>query len=292
MPPGGRMILVTWNVQWFRGLDGRVDPARVIAHARALGDFDVLCVQEVADNFPDPRLEGNDDRDQFAILRALLPGYEVAVGIGSDHPAGDGRRRRFGNAIASRLPVQAVRAHALPWPADAAVASMPRVAVEAVVMARSGPVRVVTTHLEYWSAAQREAQVQRLREIHAEGHAHARLGSGEREDGGPFQRYPTPRATIVTGDFNLGPHDPEHARMLAPFDDGTSRFHDAWRLVHAATPQPPTFNVHERYTPESLPIACDFVFVSDELAMRVRRIEVDSATRLSDHQPVVLALDA
>lgn len=77
--------------------------------------------------------------------------------------------------------------------------------------------------------------------------------------------------------------------MLAPFDDGTSRFHDAWRLVHGATPQPATFNVHDRYTPESEPVACDFVFVSDEIAGRVRSAEVDSDTRLSDHQPVVVS---
>ena len=284
------MKIVTWNVQWFRGLDGRVDPARVIAHARALADFDVLCVQEVADNFPDPALAGNDDRDQFAILAGLVPGYEIVRGVGADHPAPHGRRRRFGNAIASRLAVQAVRRHALPWPADPEVPSMPRVAVEAVVMARFGPVRVITTHLEYWSPAQRTAQVRRLREIHAEAQGQARRGGADRDDG-PFRRLPTPEATIVTGDFNLGPDDPEHARMLAAFDDGTSRVHDAWRLVHGATPQPPTFNVHERYTPASEPVACDFVFVSDELASRVRAIEVDSATRLSDHQPVVVTLD-
>ena len=34
-----------------------------------MADFDVWCVQEVADNFPG--LEGNDDRDQFAELGAL-----------------------------------------------------------------------------------------------------------------------------------------------------------------------------------------------------------------------------
>jgi endonuclease/exonuclease/phosphatase family metal-dependent hydrolase len=283
--------LVTWNVQWFRGLDGRVDPARVIAHARSLADFDILCVQELADNFPDPRLDGNDDRDQFTILAELLPGYAIVSGVGADHPADDGRRRRFGNAIASRLPVAQVRRHALPWPADPSVASMPRVAVEAIIATRSGPVRVVTTHLEYWSKAQRAQQVERLREIHAEGHGHSRLGSAKRDDGGPFQRFATPRATIVTGDFNLGPDDPGYARMIAPFADGTSRFHDAWRVVHGTRPQPPTFNVHERYSSESTPVACDFVFVSDEIAAHVRSVEVDSATRWSDHQPVVVTLE-
>jgi len=53
--------LVTWNIQWGRGVDGRVDLARIVSTARGLADFDLLCLQEVADNFPG--LEGNDDRD-------------------------------------------------------------------------------------------------------------------------------------------------------------------------------------------------------------------------------------
>ena len=104
--PGGRMKLLTWNVQWFRGLDGRVDPVRVVAHARSLADFDVLCLQELADHFPAPLLEGNDDADQFALIARLLPGHAVVPGFAVDHPAPGGRRRRFGNAIASRYPVQ------------------------------------------------------------------------------------------------------------------------------------------------------------------------------------------
>ena len=285
------MILLTWNVQWFRGLDGRVDPARVVAHARELADFDVWCVQELADHFPAPLLAGNDDADQFAALARLLPGYTIVPGVGVDHPAGDGRRRRFGNAIASRYPVAQARVHSLPWPADASVPSMPRVAVEAVVETPFGPLRLLTTHLEYWSRRQRDAQVLALREIHREAHGRAVAGKPPREDGGPFHAYATPRSTIVAGDFNLGPDDPGHVRMLDAFDDGTSSFHDAWALVHGALPQPPTFNLHERYTPESMPVACDFVFASDEVAARVRDVRVDGETRLSDHQPVVVSFD-
>ena len=283
------MVLVTWNVQWFRGLDGRVDPARVIAHARALADFDVLCVQELADHFPAPLLEGNDDADQFATLARLLPGYTVVHGVGADHPGDGGRRRRFGNAIATRWPVGTVRRHALPWPADPAVPSMPRVAVEAIVEAPFGPVRIVTTHLEYWSQRHRDAQVLALREIHREAHGRAVAGRPPRDDGGPFHAHAMPRATIVTGDFNMGPDDPGYVRMLDAFDDGTSRFHDAWALAHGATPQPATFHVHQPYTPQSVPVACDFVFASDEVASRVREVRVDGDTRLSDHQPVVVA---
>ena len=67
------MKLMTWNVQWCRGVDLRVDPARIVAEAKRIADFDVLCVQEIADNFPDPELGGSAGEDQFAVLAALLP---------------------------------------------------------------------------------------------------------------------------------------------------------------------------------------------------------------------------
>ena len=45
---------------------------------------------------------------------------------------------------------------------------MPRVAVEATVQAPMGPIRVTTTHLEYYSDVQRRAQALRLRNLHDE----------------------------------------------------------------------------------------------------------------------------
>jgi endonuclease/exonuclease/phosphatase family metal-dependent hydrolase len=282
------MYLISWNVQWCRGLDGRVDPARVVAEARRIADFDVLCVQELADNYPAPLLEGNDDGDQFARLAALLPGYACVAGIAVDHPGESGRRRRFGNAIFSRLPVRQVFRRALPWPADAAVPSMPRVAVEAVVAAPGGDVRVITTHLEYYSHVQRSAQVEALRGLYAEGLGHARAGMHVRDDGGPFQPYPRPAATIITGDFNLPAGDPLHLRMQARFDDGTPALADAWSATHPGMPQPPTFCVHVPYAPGMAPYACDFAFVDPAARERLVEMSVDLATRASDHQPLVV----
>ena len=46
------MKLVTWNVQWFCGLDDVISMERVLREARAMADFDVLYLQEVADNYP------------------------------------------------------------------------------------------------------------------------------------------------------------------------------------------------------------------------------------------------
>ena len=180
------MKLITWNVQWCRGVDGRVDPARVVAEAKRLADFDVLCLQEVADNFPDPLLAGSSGEDQFVALASLLPGYTAVPGVAVDQQGEGGRRRRFGNMIVSRLPVLQTFRHLLPYPADHDVPSMPRVAVEAVVAAPFGDVRVITSHLEYYSLAKRTAQVEALRSIYAEGHAYAGNPRTAHEEVGPY----------------------------------------------------------------------------------------------------------
>ena len=76
------MKLITWNIQWGRGVDGRVDLARVVDTARAMGDFDVLCLQEIADNYPglEPPAIGN----QWEQLAALLPGFHATEGVAVD----------------------------------------------------------------------------------------------------------------------------------------------------------------------------------------------------------------
>ena len=93
------MKLITWNVQWCRGVDGKVDPSRIVKHAKMLADFDILCLQEVANNYADPRLPGSRGENQFAELARLLPGYAPVPGVAVDVPAADasteGPTRRF-----------------------------------------------------------------------------------------------------------------------------------------------------------------------------------------------------
>lgn len=55
------MKIINWNVQWFCCLDGLIDVARVVETARAMADFDVLCLQEIA--VSRPLLEGNAAHD-------------------------------------------------------------------------------------------------------------------------------------------------------------------------------------------------------------------------------------
>src|SRR5436305_13372304 len=97
------MKLITWNIQWCRGVDGVVDPGRIVDHARKFADFDVLCLQEVARNYPG--LAGSGGADQFALLAALLPGFTALEGVAVDEFSSTDGRRQFGNMILTRLPV-------------------------------------------------------------------------------------------------------------------------------------------------------------------------------------------
>jgi len=75
------MKLLQWNIQWCRGMDGVVDPARIARVARAMGDPDVACFQEVAINFP--ALAGSSGEDQVELLKREFPGYTAVFGVGA-----------------------------------------------------------------------------------------------------------------------------------------------------------------------------------------------------------------
>lgn len=91
------MRLLSWNIQWGRGIDGRVDLPRIVETIHQLGDFDVVCLQEVAINFPG--LPGSLGEDQVAELSSGFSGYTAVYGAGTDVPAQQGSRSLFGNVI-------------------------------------------------------------------------------------------------------------------------------------------------------------------------------------------------
>src|SRR5260370_37675567 len=98
------MKLVSWNIQCGKGCDGVVDLARIVSDARALGDADVFCFQEVADNF----VSLGGGVDQSADLAMLLPGYRPVF-----YPAGEtfddqGQRQRVGNITLAAWPLRPV----------------------------------------------------------------------------------------------------------------------------------------------------------------------------------------
>ena len=282
------MKLMTWNIQWGLGQDGRVDLDRIVADACRLADVDVLCLQEVSAGYPE--LAGCDGSDQFQALAGRLPGYTAISGVATDTPSPAGGRRRFGNMIFSRFPVLQVFRHLLPWPADPGVSSMQRMALEATLDTPLGLVRVITTHLEYYSDRQRAAQVERLRELHQEAVSQAACQRPGDAAQGPFAFVPRAAAAILTGDFNCRPDSADHARLLAPLEEGAPPYRDAWRLTHPGQPHAPTVGLYDKAQWPGPPFTFDFIVVSADLVPRVKDMRVDPISQASDHQPVLLVL--
>lgn len=282
------MRIVSWNVQWGRGADGRVDLVRTIDALTDCGSADVICLQEVSRNFRG--LPGGNGEDELVVFTAAFPDHRPVYAAALDLPDGDGGRACFGNLLMSRLPVGQVFRHLLPCPADPGQPAMQRVCVEAVIEARRGPLRVLTTHLEYYSALQRRAQVEALRALHAEAVGHSRSKASGEESNPAFAAYPRPAAAVICGDFNCEPDSAEYRRMLEPIAEDVPAWRDAWRVAHGDAPHAPSVGLHGAEWPDR-PYCCDFAFVSADLAPRVRSIAIEAETDASDHQPLVLELD-
>jgi endonuclease/exonuclease/phosphatase family metal-dependent hydrolase len=257
-----------------------------------LADFDVLCLQEIAIDYAE--LTGRSTANQAEHLRELLPGYEIHFGAAVQERGPKGEWRQFGNLIAVRtkgLPVLQVQHYPLPWPADSSVNSMPRMCSVVTVQSTWGPLRIMTTHLEYYSARQRMAQAEALCELHRAACEQALTPpQATHETKGPFKAKPHTMSALLCGDFNLPPKALEYTVMQTPFEDlRIPALFDVWPMLHRGQPHDPTFLLYDRrWGPE--PIACDFVFASADILPHVRRIEVNAKTKASDHQPVLVEL--
>lgn len=250
------VTIMSWNVQWGRGADCRVDWHRIIAEIRRIAP-DIVVLQEVAQHYPE--LPDNDDADQVAILAADLPEYVACYAPGIDTARSDGRRKRFGNWLGSRHTIRAWRSVALPAPPATTAKWLPRTAVVAEVAIAGRMLTVVGTHLEYYCARQRMAQVEALNALVA------------------------PPAVLV-GDLNFSPQSPEYRALAAG-----NRWVDAWSVAHPGKPHAHTVGLHGAPWPDH-PYCCDYAWVTPDLVAQVVAVEVCTETTASDHQPVVLTL--
>ena len=284
--------ILSWNIQAGLGVDGRVDLARIARTVHALADADVICLQEVESRGSGGHRDDMESvrQDQFETLRHLFPGHAGVTGAGVERAeAGAGSMYRFGNMVLSRLPILSVFRHLLPQPATPGTRHMQRQATEVTVGLPSGPLRVVTTHLEYHSAVHRRAQIERLRELHTEVAAQARQ-PGVAEDTGPYARIARPPSAVLCGDFNMESDSEEFAALLAPFDGGAPDLVDAWSALYPGRPHDPTCGVFDHRQWPAGTHCRDFFLVTKDLRPRLRSLRVDLRTDASDHQPVVLEL--
>jgi endonuclease/exonuclease/phosphatase family metal-dependent hydrolase len=277
------MRLITWNIQWGKGCDGVVSLARIVSVAKSLADADVYCFQEVSDNFPS--LDAG--LDQSAQLAALLPDHRPIFGPAVETIDSQGRTHRFGNMTLSRLPVLQIAGHLLPWPRGDEKRSMQRVGLEVTVQAAFGPLRIVNTHLEYYSAAAREAQIKRLLDLQEEASRDPKPSGSTHVE--PYGSQTVTASSVLCGDFNFDVSDPQHAMLHESSRPGLN-YRDAWTIRHPDRPHDPTCGIHDHVQWKNGPDCRDFIFVTEDLTSSVRHIMVNGATDASDHQPVLIEI--
>jgi endonuclease/exonuclease/phosphatase family metal-dependent hydrolase len=262
---------------------------RVADVIKGMGDADVICLQEVSRY--DSEMDGGKGTDQATVLGTFFPGYHPVFGPALDRQGNvPAQRRQFGNLILSRLPVLQVFKHLLPQPAPAEPCKhMPRQALEVVVEINDGPLRIVTTHLEYHSESQRQAQARRLREVQAEVIKNQQYANNA-PSSGPYAAVPRPARSILCGDFNSAPDDSVYNMLTTPPEATANDYLDAWRIIKGRASHAPTCGIHDRIQWPQGPHCRDFFFISEDMCEFANDIQVQEETDASDHQPVLLHL--
>jgi endonuclease/exonuclease/phosphatase family metal-dependent hydrolase len=278
--------ILSWNIQWGLGLDGRVDLERIAAEIGQRGDPDVICLQEVTAGFDD--LEGNDGTDQFAFFARAFSGHHAIAAPVLDVAGAPGGRKLFGNMLLSRLPVGQVQRHTLPWLTVPDRRCMPRGLIAATLLAGAQPLRVMTTHLEFSSPELREAQVEAIREVHRQ--CCQRVVLPPLPGLGSYAPQVETCSAIILGDCNMTPDATARRNLMQPFTaPHVPRFVDAFEVCNPGSVHPASMCLFDQ---ADGPARClDYAFCTEDLAQRVTAMTYDQESRASDHQPIVVDLD-
>jgi len=238
-----RVRVMTYNVHGCVGLDGRLSPARI---ARVIDTLrpDVACLQEL-----DVGRSRSGRVDQARLIADLLQmefHFAPTLSVQEEH---------YGNAVLSRLPMQRVRAAALPGTSG----GEPRGALWVRLHTPHGMLNLINTHLGLYPA-ERRPQAAALAGPHWVGHP----------------EFSAPG--VVCGDFNAMPGTLAYRHM-------TARLVDAQRHLPGHSPRATWYGPY--------PVGrIDHVFLTPEV--RVHRVEVPRSglTRTaSDHLPLVVDLE-
>jgi endonuclease/exonuclease/phosphatase family metal-dependent hydrolase len=287
------MKLVTYNIQYSLGKDGRYNLPRI---AEAVRGADVIALQEV-----DRHIQRTDDVDQPARLAELLSEYHWIYGPpidlnGSERSANGQivhRRRQYGNMLLSRWPILSSRLHLLPKFRSYTQVNGQRGALEGVIAAPSGPLRVYSIHLSSLSAEERLAQLDyllpRLLDLPREG------GICTGPTWGPYEEMPMPESCVIMGDCNFTPQSREYNQVVGEADYFYGRIvlghHlvDSWtQSGHGQDEGATWYDLEEN---KSLPLRLDYGFVSPDLADKIQNARIDEDAIGSDHQPYWFELE-
>ncbi|MDX8503817.1 endonuclease/exonuclease/phosphatase family protein [Mesorhizobium captivum] len=292
------MKLVSYNIQYGFGSDGRYDLARA---ARLVDGADIIALQEVERHWQ----RSNGD-DQPEMLSLLLPDYYWVYGPAFDMDASErrdgrvvNRRRQFGTMVLSKLPIVWSRLHALPlrrtlWPLNTRNA-----ALECMIRTPAGPVRVFSLHLAHIAAEERLEQIDYLLAEHRRAPSDGGPWSGADDEsqrnwanGQPEPE--SPRAAIWLGDFNMEPGSAEYRRIVGstPYHRGAAYLDGFVDAASVASEPVRDFHTHEKII-DGRPAKrrLDHCFVGGMLAGRVRSVGADVGEVASDHFPLRVDID-
>lgn len=292
------MKLVSYNIQYGFGGDGRYDLARA---ARVVAGADIIALQEVERHW---RRTNHDDQPE--ILSRLLPDYHWVYGPAFDMDASEirdgrivNRRRQFGTMVLSKLPIVWSRLHALPMRRTVRPLNTRNAALECMIRTPAGPVRVFSLHLAHIAAEERLEQINYLLGEHRRAVSEGGPWSGADDE--PSREWThgeaepeNPLAAIWMGDFNMEPGSAEYRRIVGgtPYHRGAA-YRDGFVDAAAFAAEPAAdFHTHEKIIDGRLAKRrLDHCFVGGMLADRVRSASADIGEIASDHFPVRVDID-
>ena len=306
------MKIVTYNIQFGLGKDGRFDPERI---ASDVDGADIIALQEVERYW---KRSGNVD--QPARLGQILDRYYWAYGpyfdVDASTPQPDGRiknvRRQFGNMILSKTPILSTRLFPLPKSALRQRHNMVVGVFEGVVkLQRDGALRIYNAHLGARSQHDRVSQIISIRDTIRRAPAEGGAWTGDlahslwehhahtlwEEDAAP---PPMPESFVLLGDFNLEAKDSEYDYLVGPKDGDLGRlssseeFIDTWVAAGHDEGEGVTFPANLFPNPSSSDapgMRLDYAFVDQSMESHVLGAWIDETARGSDHQPYWIELD-
>ena len=279
------MKVISYNIQFGRGLDGVIDLVRT---CRAIRGADIICLQEV-----DQGWKRSGEKDQDVEIAGLMPSYYAVYGSSFDvdassraaHGAVINRRRRHGNMILSRWPILSSRNLHLPKQHYPDKFNMQMTCVEAVIDTGAFATRVYSYHAGYLDSAERLDQVSHFTGVFARSPLEQGAWTGKTDidnDDWSNQRKtpPMPLSAIVCGDFNASP-DTEEYRLLLE----TTGLSDCWSLVD---PQNLEATTLRKDTSEDIQVSgkIDHILITPDLCSHLERVDIDNDADGSDHKPV------
>lgn len=278
------MRVLSWNIQYGKSVNNGFDFIRTLDYIKSLGDFDIICLQEVARHMPDYCSLGQ--QDQLKLAQQHFANYKPLWGSGFSWPSTTGHpsdRQEFGNLTLIKNDPLDFKVHQLPQPAAPKKWQMPRVAIEVFVDSSIGPLSIINTHLAYHDSNEAQLQLEHLYAIERDRLAHLQFPKAAGP--GCFQEGYLASARIVCGDFNF---DPEYPHYQYQIDNG---WIDSWKHSSSNEPQPSTCGIFDRAQWPQGGHCRDYFWLSKELASCKVDVSVDSDTDLSDHQPIILEIN-